>query len=110
MKAFLESDIMDNLAWDDEILLGDKGYQGHGRILTPFKGNISPEEEAINFVIASARQIVECVIGRLKNWYCLKTPFRHRRDFHFIVFNVIAQITNMVMEIEPVWKRRNLYL
>jgi len=37
-----------------EILLADKGYQGHYKCLTPFKGpDNSPEEDAFNEVLAS---------------------------------------------------------
>jgi len=96
-----------------EILLADKGYQGHHKCLTPFKGkNISPEEDAFNEVLASVRILVECVLKRIKQFGALgsRGRFHCDREKHKAVFNVAAQVTNICMEYEPVWQQPNWYL
>jgi len=95
-----------------EIVLADKGYQGHPQCLTPFKGEVSPEEAAFNEVLASVRILVECVIQRLKIFGVLgrKGRFRCNNESHKSVFNVVCQLTNILMERSPVWQNRNYYL
>jgi hypothetical protein len=96
-----------------EFILADKGYQGHNKCLTPFKGSgLSNSEEAFNEVLASVRILVECVIGRLKIFGVLGGKGRfHKSSFlHKLVFNVCCQITNISMMREPVWLNINRYL
>jgi hypothetical protein len=55
------------IVFAEEIFLADKGYQGHWKCLSPFKGtSISPSQEAFNQVLASVRILIECVINRVK--------------------------------------------
>jgi hypothetical protein len=96
-----------------EILLADKGYQGHWKSLTPFKGrDRTPEEDAFNEIIASVRMLVECVIQRIKIFGVLggKGRFHAEKTKHRVVFNVCCQITNISIMREPVWIKRNWYL
>jgi hypothetical protein len=96
-----------------EVVLADKGYQGESRCLTPFKGsNLSPEEDAFNEVVASVRQLVECVIQRTKIFGVCgpKGRFRCEREKHQICFRVVCNICNISMQREPVWLNRNWYL
>ena len=98
---------------DDEVVMGDKGYQGADGCLTPYKGQahrLSPSELALNEVIASARQIVECVFARMKNFQVLNDRFRCTLDKHKPVFNVVAHVTNIGMRRAPVFLRKNYYM
>jgi hypothetical protein len=97
----------------NEILLADKGYQGHRNCLSPFKGSfVSPDEEAFNEVLASARILVECVIGRIKIFGALGScgRFRCGLEKHQMIFNVACQITNISMDRCPVWQHQYWYL
>jgi hypothetical protein len=79
-----------------EILLADKGYQGHYKCLSPFKGtSITPTEEAFNEVLASVRILLECVFQRMKIFGVLgrKGIFRHTISKHKLVFNLVCQVT-----------------
>jgi len=102
------------LSWEPfEMILGDKGYQGLGNCLSPFKGKfLLPSEEAFNEVVASVRQLVECVLHRIKIFGALgsRGRFHCDRDKHRMVFNVCCQITNISMKREPVWVQQNWYL
>jgi len=70
-------------SWDPlEVIIADKGYQGHPKCLTPFKGTISPEEDAFNQVLASVRILVECVIQRLKIFGVLGRSASGARTVH----------------------------
>jgi hypothetical protein len=96
-----------------EIVLADKGYQGHDKCLTPFKGkDILPQEEAFNEVLASVRILVECVNKRIKQFGVLgsRGRFHCNIEKHGPVFNVVCQITNICLEFEPVWQHINWYL
>jgi len=98
---------------EPEFILGDKGYQGLHACLSPIKGSyLSPQEEAFNEVLASVRQLVECVFQRVKIFGVLGTRGRFHADpdRHKAVFNVCCQITNISMKREPVWLQKNFYL
>jgi len=107
MYAYLES-------WSPfEIILADKGYQGDDHCLTPWKGpNLTPEQDAFNEVLASVRQLVECVLKRVKDFRALGAAgrFRCSPEKHFMVFNVACNIANIAFERNPVWLDTNWYL
>jgi hypothetical protein len=110
------SDIWKKLS-PHELIMGDKGYIGLYRIITPYKeyqnGDLfTPEMWARNKIIASPRQIVECVIRRIKVFGVLgnRGRFRSNRDFHEKVFMVCCQLTNITIDLRPVWKCTNRYL
>jgi hypothetical protein len=111
ITALRNSNLCDSLS-PTEILLADKGYQGHPQCLSPFKGHhLSPQEEALNEVIASVRQLVECVIGRIKSFGVLgKKRFQAALNKHPMVCNVCCQIVNITMQRHPVWIQTNRYL
>ncbi len=102
------------VSWDPfEIIIADKGYQGHWKTLSPFKGrDLLPEQEAFNEVLASVRQLVECTIKRIKQFGVLGGRGRFHCDKiqHQYVFNVCCQITNICLERNPVWQNINWYL
>jgi len=101
-------------SWDPfEIVLADKGYQGHHKCLTPFKGkNISSDQKAFNEVLASVRIMVECTIKRIKQFGVLgsRGRFHCSVEKHDGVFNVSCQITNICFQLQPVWQHTNWYL
>jgi len=119
MKALLqESELIAIVLRDNpsEIILADSGYVGHSRILTPFTGSdLSVDEIAFNTVLSSVRQIVECSLGRLKFFGILgskghfrggvKGQYKHKK-----IFNVCAQVTNISLDRNPLWKCVNFYL
>jgi len=99
-----------------ELILADKGYLGEPIFVHPYKSNrghnLTPEEEAFNTVLASVRQIVECSIQQLKIFGVLgrSGKFTCCHEKHAQVFNVCAQITNILLERNPVWLAVNQYL
>jgi len=95
----------------DEIILGDKGYQGHWKCLTPIKGkHIGPIDEAFNETLAQVRILAECGYSRLKIFDILKVRFGCELWKHPVVFRVCCHITNINMEWSPLWSFPNPYL
>ena len=98
-----------------EVVLADRGYQGENGCLTPFKrgsGGLRPDEEAFNEVLASVRQLVECVLKRVKDFGVLGKEGRWRGSLerHAVCFNVVCNIVNISMTRDPVWLKTNWYL
>jgi len=96
-----------------EIILADKGYQGHWKCLTAYKGkDLLPEQEAFNEVLASVRIICECTINRIKKFGVLGSRGRFHCQIgeHKAIFNVSSQITNISLSLQPVWLHTNWYL
>lgn len=96
-----------------EIVLADKGYQGMNNCLSPIKGkDLSPIDDAFNEVIASVRQIVECVLHRIKIFGVLGNDgrFHCKIEKHRPVFNLCCQFTNISMTRDPVYQYVNWYL
>ncbi len=114
IKALREGFAAIVTSWDPfEVMLADKGYQGHWRCLSPFKGRDKlPEEDAFNEVLASVRILVECTLKRIKQFGVLGNRGRYRcnRESHRQVFNVCCQITNICLDFEPTWQHTNWYL
>ena len=118
IRVLRESEIIAQIVdWDPfEIVIADKGYEGMGNMLTPYK-NPSPDEDAFNTVLSSVRQIVECSLQRLKIFGILGERGRFRngsmeysQERHGKIFNLCCQFTNISMEREPVWREVNFYL
>jgi len=96
-----------------EIILADKGYQGHWKCLTPFKGpDLTPQQDAFNQVLSSVRIIVECTLKRVKQFGVLgsRGRFHCTRDKHKSVFNIACQFTNIAISLQPIWKQPNWFL
>lgn len=95
-------------AFPDELGIGDKGYQGARRLLTPKKkskrADLTEEEERVNKLIGTARITVERTIGRLKQFACFSTPWRAKLWKHDVFFRVIAQIINLSFDLQPLVK------
>ena len=93
------------------MVLADKGYQGHGCCLSPFRGkNLTPDKTSFNELLASVRQIVECVFSRVKIFNILRGRYRAEIESHYAVMNVCCQLTNLSLERNPVYAIQNPYL
>ena len=86
---------------DTEAYMADKGYQGlqdeHKAVLPdkkPRGKDLTPEQKARNKRISKARIIVERIIGKLKVYQVLSQKYRHARDSHDEVFEIVAGLTN----------------
>src|SRR5690242_1132995 len=74
ISALQNSELFAVVLDNEELILADKGYQGLASCLTSFKGScLHPTEEAFNVVLSSVRQIVECVLHRVKIFGILGT-------------------------------------
>jgi hypothetical protein len=103
MTLARKSGVLDLLG-ENEFILADKGYVGHFCIITPFKGELTEAEKAINHFLGSRRWIVEHIIKRIKNFNCLRQKWRHSRTLHKYVFYVITEIVNIDLHFRPVRK------
>jgi hypothetical protein len=92
LSSPLDSHLMTELE-DGEKVLADDGYRGRDLYVTvsnrfeldQLKKNIKARQEQIN--------------SRFKNWSCLSNVFRHGVDKHFSVFQAVAVITQLEIEL-----------
>ena len=87
-----------------EFGMGDKGYEGHRRILHPFKGAeelLSPSQLAWNRSLHTVRPLVERTFGRLKEFKALSDVWKHALKMHPFVFAVGAHSTNLKIKLHP---------
>jgi hypothetical protein len=103
---------MQSLFDHDELTMGDKGYQGSNRIIVPFKRRraLTERQKAFNSRLSKVRILVEHTLARVKNFQCLRTPWRHSLYKHPIAFHVCAQITNIGLRLKPVHVRPSRYI
>ena len=86
----------------EEVLIADKGYEGIERIRSPVKGkDLSSVEKLYNRTLNKKRVIVERAFGRLKEFGCLKQPWRSSLDKQDKVFVICAAITNEKLKRNP---------
>ena len=86
----------------DEVVIADKGYEGIERIRSPVKGkDLTPVERMYNKTLNQKRVIGERAFGRLKEFGCLKQPWRSSLDKQDKVFIVCAAITNEKLKKNP---------
>ena len=97
---FADSGVGDRLQ-DDEACMGDKGYQGiqHScKAVLPDKKpkgkELSAVRRARNRRITQVRIVVEHTIGRMKIFQVLVQTYRHPRESHDEVFEIVAALTN----------------
>lgn len=86
---------------EDDAYMGDSGYQGiqhdHNAILPdkkPKGRELSSEQKARNKRISKARVVVEHTIGKMKIYQVLSQKYRHPRDSHDEVFEIVAGLVN----------------
>jgi hypothetical protein len=87
---------------EDKWAMGDLGYYGAERCITPIKRKkkeeLTEEEKKVNALIGGICVDVERIIGQFKKFYCLAQPWRHKRCMHPIIFGVIGEIINLEIE------------
>jgi hypothetical protein len=83
-------------------LLADSGYQGiqkiHSNTIKPIKGTkkrrLTSEDKEHNHKLGSKRVCIEHVIGSLKRFKIVATPYRNRRKRFGLRMNLIAGMIN----------------
>lgn len=84
---------------DDEIILGDSGYQGAEKVLTPFKkprgGTLTPEQKEVNNYIHSRRVKVENTFAHMKQFSILSQDWRQDLNKQRLCFNILAHCRNI---------------
>lgn len=90
----------------NEGILADKSYRGDRiRFIVPVPGkrrSHSPVEKRINYLIYSARQTVERMIKRMRNFTFLLNRFRMTSfAFHELATIVIAKLVNFILKYNP---------
>ncbi|KAI3655168.1 hypothetical protein MP638_007126, partial [Amoeboaphelidium occidentale] len=86
----------------EEVLLGDKGYIGASHVLTPHKPAKTAEERRFDCNLNRARQDIERVNKRIKDWFLFATTYRSTDyDFHGYCFIVVCKILNLIFESDP---------
>lgn len=91
----------------DEIIIGDKGFQGLHRYncpsLTPYKkfhGYLTPDEQYFNRDFASIRIVVENVFAQIKKWRCCADRFRWQgsivdaKERHHKIWSIVGMFVN----------------
>ena len=89
---------------EEEALLGDKAYIGEQCFITPFKPAQGQFEREFNILLYRYRQNIERIIKRMKIFRCIKEEWRHDISLHYLVFIVIANITNLNLLEKPLNK------
>ena len=74
-----------------EKVVADRGHRGDPRVVLPNDARDAVHLEEMN--VARARH--ETVNGRLKNWKCMSTRFRHAKEKHHLVFRAVAVIEQL---------------
>ena len=98
-----------------EFGLGDKGYQGADRVLSPWKGKkdtLEKQKRIFNYIVNANRAKVENAFSRLKLFDIMKGPFRakNRGKVHKVA-KVCASLVNIDLECRPLRKDANhIYL
>lgn len=102
---------------EGEIGMGDGNYMGEARADTgegmcvPARGNIEPEQLALNSAQRRIRVVVENVIGQIKNWMVVGNgKFRDARDFEPTVFELCSKLTSRIMRVRNAYPRSNEWM
>eukprot|EP00732_Lithocolla_globosa_P001195 Lithocolla_globosa_v1_NODE_557_length_3753_cov_135.321796.p1 type:complete len:325 gc:universal NODE_557_length_3753_cov_135.321796:1312-338(-) len=95
--------VMDELVCHpNELIAGDKAYEGIPHFISPVKGkNLSPQEAEFNEILSTHRIVVERAFGRVKNYKCFSSKWRHDLALHPIAFDVVLNLTNFDIRVNP---------
>ena len=92
----------------DGAMMGDKGYQGiqhaHQSVLPhkkPKGGELTDEQKAFNRRLSKVRVVVENTICQIKTFRVMADRYRHPRDSHNDVFNIVAALVNRRIHRRP---------
>jgi hypothetical protein len=86
-----------------ELIIGDKGYVGNLRVITPFKSPTTGFEQIFNNYISKLRIIAEHTFQRIKNFHILKTPWNGDVNLHPFIFYTICKIVAIDVIFKPVY-------
>ena len=96
---------MENDLEEGELILGDMGYIGEARIVTPRKrkpkGELSEDEKQYNALVGEERIVVEHTFSLLKSFHSMSHPWRNALYRHKLVFFVVCELVNL--------KKKSLY-
>jgi DDE superfamily endonuclease len=105
-----ESGLLDLLG-EQTLIVGDKGYQGVEKLVTPTKkprgGELAEEDAAKNNIIYSKRVVVENTFHQLKQWAVLGSVYRGewrtRKDYQRVteIVHVICAFVKIRLEKHP---------
>lgn len=84
----------------DERVVADKGYAGEISCYTPLSFDFT---HASSSTCAALRARHETVNRRLKQFGVLSQRFRHHRSLHSFCFHAVANITQIMMEVNPLF-------
>jgi len=87
--------------------LGDKGYEGVEKVLSPWKGtDLGEDKERWNALVNRHRALVENAFSRLKMFGVLRGPYhkRYREKIHATAYTC-AQLTNLDLKFRPLRKK-----
>ena len=90
---------------DEEHIYGDKAYIGNPFFITLYKGkpeDLNWYQNTWNTFINHHRVKVENVIGRMKNFKALSTPWHHDLSLHPVAFTVVTQLVALDMYKHPI--------
>ncbi len=83
----------------EEFCLGDRGYVGCLRVISPFKRKknqqLNQNEISFNQKLSHYRILIENINSSLKNWSILSSVYRGSLDIHYKIFACCAILTNM---------------
>ena len=87
----------------NENFLGDKAYLGEQYFVVPYKRDqiLSNFQKLYNSAVNSICVKVKHSIGCIKNFLCLKIPWRHKLYKHPVVFAVCLQVANINIKFFP---------
>jgi hypothetical protein len=92
-----------------ERVLGDMGYMGHPRTVTPLKKNCKRFSASyriwFNKLLGKLRVRVEHILHRIKVFECFIRPWRHNLKFHRIAFHVAINIMSIETKFFPLHKK-----
>lgn len=92
-----------------EKVFADKGYAGSSSFLIPFAGRwdqLTISQQAWNKMHTHIHfEHIERVNKRLKIWKVLSQPWRHELERHHFVFYVLAKLTNVEFQVNPLNKQ-----
>ena len=92
-----ESGLLDLLPAGKRVL-GDGGFKGDPRIVTPFtraQAAADPRKRAFNRRVAHHRWRIEATFRRLKNFHALKLRFRHPPSKHKLLWALAVYVHNL---------------
>ena len=88
--------------FQNQIFVGDKGYVGDERFITPFKNPQNEIQKLWNSELRKVRVSVEHTYSKFKLFHCLNTPWRHNIEYHPLVFQIIANLVNFDLIFHPI--------